>query len=148
MHHVGVFAVLEDQMSTFTSDLDRKRTKTSPDRVDALVWGLTELQIDPSGNTGMLDHYRQMYEKHVGKKDAPAATPAAPSATPASAAQPSPKPADALVTLICPRGSGNSVVGLSRKEYWPDAVGMIHVDAEDAPPLKRAGFVEVQLAVT
>ena len=27
VHHVGV-AVLEDQMSTFTSDLDRKRTKT------------------------------------------------------------------------------------------------------------------------
>jgi hypothetical protein len=62
--------VLEDQMSTFTSDLDRKRTKTSPDRVDALVWGLTELQIDPSGNTGMLDYYRSLYEKQVGKKDA------------------------------------------------------------------------------
>jgi phage terminase large subunit-like protein len=145
VHHVGVFPVLEDQMSTFTSDLDRKRTKTSPDRVDALVWGLTELQIDPSGNTGMLDYYRSLYEKRVGKKDAPAATPAAPEATPASAAQPSPKPADALVTLICPRRDG-VVVGLSRKEYTPDALGMIKVLSEDAPPLKRAGFVEVQVA--
>ena len=71
MHHVGVFAVLEDQMSTFTSDLDRKRTKTSPDRVDALVWGLTELQIDPSGNTGMLDYYRELAEAVARKKAAP-----------------------------------------------------------------------------
>lgn len=39
VHHVGGFDVLEDQMCAFTSDFDRY----SPDRVDALVWALTEL---------------------------------------------------------------------------------------------------------
>jgi phage terminase large subunit-like protein len=39
MHHVGVFAQLEDQMVTWVpSDPD------SPDRVDALVWGCSELR--------------------------------------------------------------------------------------------------------
>jgi phage terminase large subunit-like protein len=44
VHHLGTFAALEDQMCGFTPDLDR-RTQGSPDRVDALVWGLTELLV-------------------------------------------------------------------------------------------------------
>lgn len=36
--HCGVFSKLEDQMCSFTGD-----KSTSPDRLDALVWGLTEL---------------------------------------------------------------------------------------------------------
>lgn len=43
VHYVGNFPVLEDQMCAFTSDFDRSRTGYSPDRVDALVWALTEL---------------------------------------------------------------------------------------------------------
>lgn len=43
VHHVGNFPTLEDQMCAFTSDFDRARTGYSPDRVDALVWALTEL---------------------------------------------------------------------------------------------------------
>ena len=43
VHHVGCHALLEDQMCTFTSDIDRRQG--SPDRVDALVWGLTHLLV-------------------------------------------------------------------------------------------------------
>ena len=42
-HHVGQFNELEDQMSMFTIDFDRKKSGYSPDRMDALVWGATEL---------------------------------------------------------------------------------------------------------
>ena len=42
--HVGVHATLEEQMLSFGADgLARGR---SPDRVDALVWALTDLMID------------------------------------------------------------------------------------------------------
>lgn len=41
VHHVGAFPQLEDQMCSFTRDIDRKAG--SPDRVDALVWALSEL---------------------------------------------------------------------------------------------------------
>jgi predicted phage terminase large subunit-like protein len=42
--HVGAgLAILEDQMCAFTSDFDRGQAGYSPDRVDALVWALTEL---------------------------------------------------------------------------------------------------------
>jgi len=38
VHHVGSFPELESQMCTYTGDI-----KTSPDRLDAMVWGLSEL---------------------------------------------------------------------------------------------------------
>ncbi len=40
--HCGMFEMLEDQMCTFTTDLDRKQ-EGSPDRLDALVWAITDL---------------------------------------------------------------------------------------------------------
>jgi predicted phage terminase large subunit-like protein len=46
VHHVGAFPRLEDQMCAFTVDFDRRVMGDSPDRVDALVWALTELVID------------------------------------------------------------------------------------------------------
>ena len=39
VHHVGAFPHLEDQMVMWTQDSDE-----SPDRLDALVWALTELK--------------------------------------------------------------------------------------------------------
>lgn len=43
IHHVGRFDKLEDQMCTFSVDVVRNSSEGSPDRVDALVWGLTEI---------------------------------------------------------------------------------------------------------
>lgn len=41
IHHIGRFDQLEDQMCTFAADYDR--ANGSPDRMDALVWGLSFL---------------------------------------------------------------------------------------------------------
>lgn len=43
VYHVGEFRQLEDQCCAFTADFDRDAQGWSPDRVDALVWGLTDL---------------------------------------------------------------------------------------------------------
>jgi predicted phage terminase large subunit-like protein len=43
VHHVGVYADLERQMTTYDP---QDRSAASPDRMDALVWALTELMID------------------------------------------------------------------------------------------------------
>jgi phage terminase large subunit-like protein len=40
MHHVGGFPALEDQLTTYVAG------KTSPDRLDALVWACTELFVE------------------------------------------------------------------------------------------------------
>jgi phage terminase large subunit-like protein len=43
VHHVGGFAALEDQQCMYTPD----GYDGSPDRVDALVWAITELMVGP-----------------------------------------------------------------------------------------------------
>lgn len=54
VHHAGPFPTLEDQMCSFTSDFDRNTAGYSPDRVDGLVWALTELS--GGGSTFTLDN--------------------------------------------------------------------------------------------
>ncbi len=57
VHHIGGFASLEDQMCSFTTDFDRKAAGYSPDRVDALVWALTDLIVEPVPYEGLMQFY-------------------------------------------------------------------------------------------
>lgn len=50
IHHVGALTDLEDQMCAFVPDV----TSESPDRVDALVWALTELMLGPAATPFVL----------------------------------------------------------------------------------------------
>lgn len=54
VHHVGRFDILEDQMCLFSIDNIRSASMGSPDRVDALVWGLTEIFDKISGRARRL----------------------------------------------------------------------------------------------
>ena len=51
-HHIGTFPQFEDQMTNFTSDIDRVAAGYSPDRVDALVWAFTQLLVEPMKGEG------------------------------------------------------------------------------------------------
>lgn len=64
VHHVGIFPQLEDQMTSWVDGLTTK----SPDRMDALVWGLTALMLQ--NDTGMLDFYaQQAAAMRAGRED-------------------------------------------------------------------------------
>jgi phage terminase large subunit-like protein len=62
VHHLGVFPELEDQMCAFTADAhgSLRPSGYSPDRVDALVWALTDLLVDPMPAEGIYEVYRQL----------------------------------------------------------------------------------------
>jgi phage terminase large subunit-like protein len=62
IHHIGEFPQLEDQMCSFTSGFDRRSVGYSPDRVDALVWALTDLLVEPMKSQGIFDLYRERFE--------------------------------------------------------------------------------------
>ncbi|HUC76717.1 MAG TPA: terminase family protein [Vicinamibacterales bacterium] len=57
VHHVGSFPQLEDQMC----DYDPLTAKTSPDRMDALVWALTALADNTERS--LLDFYQQQAQR-------------------------------------------------------------------------------------
>lgn len=54
VHHIGTFPQLEDQMTQWVPDTGQD----SPDRMDALVWGLTELMVKRIRVLGSPDEYR------------------------------------------------------------------------------------------
>ena len=56
VHHVGGFATLEDQLCSFAADFDRGAAGASPDRLDALVWAVTDLIANR--DAAILDYYR------------------------------------------------------------------------------------------
>jgi phage terminase large subunit-like protein len=58
IHHVGAFLQLEDEMCGFTTDFDRHRAGYSPDRVDALVWGISELLVEQMPSQGIFELMR------------------------------------------------------------------------------------------
>ncbi len=43
VHHCGAFSQLEDEMCSFVPGNNMK----SPDRMDAMVWAVTDLVVDP-----------------------------------------------------------------------------------------------------
>ena len=45
IHHVGMFAELEDQMCDYDGAFDTAKAGYSPDRMDAMVWAMTGLKI-------------------------------------------------------------------------------------------------------
>jgi phage terminase large subunit-like protein len=54
VRHAGGFAALEDQMCNWTPS----GAERSPDRLDALVWAVTELMLQEQ-TTGLIDFYRR-----------------------------------------------------------------------------------------
>jgi phage terminase large subunit-like protein len=67
VRHVGAFPQLEDQMCAFVAgalgSFDRGASGGSPDRVDALVWAITELLVELRAGEGIFDTYRRLAAK-------------------------------------------------------------------------------------
>jgi len=68
VHRVGMFPELEDQMCGFTTDFGRQRAGYSPDRVDAFVWALSYLLVNPMNSEGIFLLYKQRYEALQARK--------------------------------------------------------------------------------
>jgi predicted phage terminase large subunit-like protein len=67
VHHVGSFPELEDQLAGFTSDFDRARAGYSPDRLDALVWAVSELAVQEQPAPPMFGTYGRFGNDRAGR---------------------------------------------------------------------------------
>lgn len=120
VHHVGFFPELEDQMTEYTPD---GSMGYSPDRLDALVWAITDLLIGGIMGQGLMDYYRQEAEAIGSRLSGKTA------ATPGT-----------FVSLQAPEGINTAFGGEGRK-YLMDNNGLFLVDERDVGPLQSAGFV-------
>lgn len=116
--HAGSFPELEDQMCSFEPGMT-----DSPDRVDALVWALTDLQVQ-HGSDGIIEWTRQQVERlrnpiadTVGSGD--------------------------LVIMRCPPGlSQLHLRDGSLAEISPD--GTVMIPKDEMPNLRLSGFIEIE----
>lgn len=120
VHHVGYFPELEDQLCEYTPE---GNMGYSPDRMDALVWGISELMVGSISHEGLMDYYRQeskaIADRLMGN------TPALP---------------DATVSLKGPEGI-NTAFGKEGDRYTMDSEGLFRVKSSDVQSLESAGFV-------
>jgi len=67
VHHLGAFPQLEDQMCNLSREMHHdfggRRARHSPDRVDALVWALTDLLLQPMLGEGIYEVYRRLNDQ-------------------------------------------------------------------------------------
>lgn len=114
IHHVGSFPALEDQMCMFTSDFDRKKAGFSPDRMDSMVWGFTELMLEEK-DMGIMEFYKGEAARMREEAKEPE-----------------------KVVMTAPRGV--STVYLSDGSRAEVIKGKVTVAAEEVSSLRRAGF--------
>ena len=115
------FQCLRIKCAAFTSDFDRGRAGYSPDHVDALVWALTELMVEPVAGWGLIEWTRLEAEKAT----APRANPNDPSTF--------------TVTLKAP--AELSYVHLMSGRGVPvPADRLVAMSVEDSKPLLAAGW--------
>lgn len=125
VHHVGSFPELEDQLCEYTPD---GSMGYSPDRMDAMVWGFTELMVGSIPHEGLMDYYRQearaVSDRLSGKEEGQLS---------------------AIVSLQPPAGINvpSIAYGMSGVRYDLDAEGLFHVKQEDVKPLVEAGYQKV-----
>jgi phage terminase large subunit-like protein len=67
VHHLGAFPQLEDQMCNLSREMHHdfggRRARHSPDRVDALVWALTDLLLEQMPGEGIYEVYRRLSDQ-------------------------------------------------------------------------------------
>jgi phage terminase large subunit-like protein len=123
IYHVGFFAELEDQMCEYTPDGDMGY---SPDRMDSMVWGFTELLVGGLAHEGLMDFMRQearaVADRLAGK----------------SYAMP-----DAVVSLKGPAGI-NTTYGSEGVKYSLGDDGLFRIREKDVLPLLGAGYTRVE----
>jgi hypothetical protein len=123
--HVGSHPTLEDQMGEFTSNFDRDAMGYSPDRVDALVWGITHLMLSAATDgTNVMDHYRREHADVVKRAQAQRTGGVSTSGW----------------TKLVPPDGVSTATGMAGDEYRLTAEGYMEVKPDDAAPLLGAGF--------
>ena len=123
VRHAGAFPILETQMSEFTAS--GLAGGGSPDRMDALVWALTELMIGADG-FAIIEFYRREVET-----------------TNRGGGRIIEGKAEALIRLRAPEGLSTAYL-LSGECLTIPADRLVQVVESDAPGLLAAGFIKIE----
>jgi len=115
-------------MCAFTPDYERSKGN-SPDRLDALVWALTELMVEGVPGWGVVEFYRREHERHLQNPHG---------------WNMKTKTAGALVTLRAPTPAPSSLITIEGRSIVVSADGLVEVSADEAKPLLGNSWTRVE----
>jgi hypothetical protein len=136
VHHLDIFPEMEEQMCNFsTAGYIGER---SPDRVDAMVWGITDILVGSIPHEGMLNWYIQEAKKlpqnNIPKLEIGWNT----------SGHDALEELEVGSTVKMRTSSGVSVFyGHEGRRYVVGGDGTVEVHLDDVPPARNAGFVQV-----
>jgi phage terminase large subunit-like protein len=118
IRHAGSFVELEDQLAAMTSE--GYVGIGSPDRADALVWGLTDLMIESSSAWNWLEYYRRLSEKEASN------------------------PPEQFLHMRGPASASFTTFYLrSGRQLIKEADGTAMIPTEDVPTFRTLGWTEI-----
>lgn len=123
IHHVGAFPELEDQLCEYTAE---GSMGYSPDRMDSLVWGFTELMVTSMSHQGLIDFYREESKALQGRLSGKVST----------------INNGPIISIKGPSGI-NTLYGRDGTRYDREVNGHFSIKEEDLPGLLSAGFCRV-----
>jgi len=143
VHHVGSFHALENQMCSFTADYERSKGN-SPDRLDALVWALSELCVEGSGWWNIMEYYRRDLARAAGNNPDAEQKPASHNDGLIIPGARSSAPVE-LVRMKAPDGfAASHLYTMSGVCLLMPSDGIVSVSEEDAKPLLGNGWKRVE----
>lgn len=140
VRHLEPFPELEEQMVNFSTA--GYQGEKSPDRADAMVWGVTTVAVSMIPGAGLLDWYEQQARAALAAK---AETPPVEIGWKFSSDGTSDTPDNLMVSLWRPAGGGSVIYGMLGTRYVVDQDGHVRVSPEDVGPLMQSGFSKERL---
>ncbi len=142
VYHRVPFPEMEEQMCNFATN--GYQGQKSPDRADAMVWGVSELLVQDMPGMGLLEFYeRQALQNQRESRIAPALE-IGWSMSGDEAAARMVEDTEQLVTMMRPPNGPSVIYGTSGQQYVVGADNLVRVIPDDVVPLMRGGFIKTQ----
>ena len=129
VHMLGAFPALEDQLTSYEPG-----ARKSPDRLDAMVWAITELMVGATAGSSLIAYMRQAVAEIDERRD------------PAFGYAFNDAPKGGKVRLIAPPGI-STVMVISGATVSPDPHGLVTLQESDAAALRAQGWREAPLLI-
>jgi len=142
VYHRVPFPEMEEQMCNFATN--GYQGQKSPDRADAMIWGVSELLVGDMPGVGLLEWYEQQ-ATILGKStlQPPPVEVGWQMSGDTSAVQMA-ADTEQLVTMLRPANGPSVVYGMRGQKYVVGSDNTIRVMPDDVIPLLRGGFIKTQ----
>lgn len=139
VYHRVPFPEMEEQMCNFATN--GYQGQKSPDRADAMIWGVSDLLVGDMPGYGLLEFYERQAAVEANRGVTPVDY-----GWQMSGSEDSVRLAEEtneLVTMLRPPGVQTSTIyGTRGQQYVVDADNLVRVMPDDVIPLMRGGFIK------